>query len=1328
MSYKVLLLSLISGALTSLSDPYVELPSLANRKPLLKDPATDALNRLLKNVTFALPDIPIDQSMVKMQLSNILCGSISLTDLYISSSTGESTFIAVNLTGLDLSCTMDWVLTSPLKGSGTCDAKANPCSLNVSALISPDEFKVPASAHMGDDNCAASFTFKLDFHGDIWIDWLFNLITKFVTSSLEKQIRALVCKGQGAFPGLENVVNTNLTEILSIVSDKLDPYLNGTEGPFQPVTPPALSSDKKWVNYNRGEVIVLLDHLINAQADGSPYLNQVTKLLTNETGNLLLDNMFNITIKIPDDYITLTNITINSLDFYGLNTFNVIEILEPVPSVEYKDYPSNNSLYFEIGMDRLGFNVGGLVRLAPSKFIHNGKTLVEHVHANMSFSDIRIKMIMQVGIESGTLGKMPVGEIIEHLLPCFISLVHNTSVQVVDIEIGSSIPPQVYGFSGVAPLFNEIIDALANLFKPIALDLVHGVVGIDGLVLANQLVELIREKLHHSSNACSPYVPLPVENKWFNFQKSAFVKIASASANEILTASAETSPFDFGLDEYIDSFFVNGTLEKPGTIINVDKDLDGSVGLSHVEFKLGKLSISGMDTFDNLTLLKATGPYSIENLMDLKKLKISLFLDMVLEGSGINDGAGSYNHFWLNIDFRHMGFSGDIDLMIDKNEVAGLNTSNVIACPMLFPEQLNVTSIDLHIGVWNFTINCTECHTEELNEWQWQLLQPSSQADLNRMLQKFVTFLMSTPKGGNAPTLTYGLNEFLNQRREEASWTCGGAPPPTPPSNPVSFFDMAFLIVSFSILGLIGIGAAYFCCWKPFRQGNGLEESSTLNTLLMRADRTPTKKYDYNEAWGCHCRREDTLFIDKKVPQFMRIGIIVWLVSAIGIFIWAHNSVGASVNLEIHAAGDKLKLPALFDFSLANSIRDMFNARVYVLGLLIAVFSGAWPYLKLLMLLTCWVLPIPKLHRGRWLYWLDILGKYSLIDAFVLIILMVAFRFHLETPHTDALPDEFFIIDVYCIPGWGIFGFLIAAVQSLIATHVIIYYHKESTLHYDPNTGTVQKEALRTHFFECRDGEGIPVKVRVTCWGQIVLAFCIFCSILLLLAGATVDSFDFKYGGMAGEVLTDPHPQFSMLTLANNMLGQDMNIGNWSIWGIFILFTLIFPVVHLLVLLVMWLVPLSLGKQRDLLITVQVFQSWSSLEVFVLALFSAVLETPQFVDFIIGAKCDAINKILVLFLAEGKVDPKCFTVTTNMLQGSWILFACGLVYIIATQVIERLAERAVNTRMIAAGMNQNQVSKKQDTNYSRSDVILPTSGDVVYSCLIWSSFAKRELL
>lgn len=64
------------------------------------------------------------------------------------------------------------------------------------------------------------------------------------------------------------------------------------------------------------------------------------------------------------------------------------------------------------------------------------------------------------------------------------------------------------------------------------------------------------------------------------------------------------------------------------------------------------------------------------------------------------------------------------------------------------------------------------------------------------------------------------------------------------------------------------------------------------------------------------------------------------------------------------------------------------TAGVYPLSILIAFFSGAWPYIKLATMFTSWILPtslLPLPQRDSWLIWLDILGKWSLIDTYVMV-------------------------------------------------------------------------------------------------------------------------------------------------------------------------------------------------------------------------------------------------------------------------------------------------------------------------------------------------------
>ena len=126
----------------------------------------------------------------------------------------------------------------------------------------------------------------------------------------------------------------------------------------------------------------------------------------------------------------------------------------------------------------------------------------------------------------------------------------------------------------------------------------------------------------------------------------------------------------------------------------------------------------------------------------------------------------------------------------------------------------------------------------------------------------------------------------------------------------------------------------------------------------------------------------------------------------------------------------------------------MWTAKVYPLALLIAVFSGAWPYIKIMMIFVSWVVPPKYLsvkRRGGLLQILDTFGKWSLIDAYVLVMMMVAFHLHIATPaHMDMLPDDFLNVQVQVNPHWGFYGFLLAAVWALAVNHAAIAYHRDA--------------------------------------------------------------------------------------------------------------------------------------------------------------------------------------------------------------------------------------------------------------------------------------------
>ena len=479
------------------------------------------------------------------------------------------------------------------------------------------------------------------------------------------------------------------------------------------------------------------------------------------------------------------------------------------------------------------------------------------------------------------------------------------------------------------------------------------------------------------------------------------------------------------------------------------------------------------------------------------------------------------------------------------------------------------------------------------------------------------------------------------------------------------------------------------------------------------------------------------LAIHPHIPWIFRYGVILLLVGNVALFISSNTSVGASVFLVIDVGSDKITLPSLFDFSLGNSVHDMWEAGVYPLSLLIAVFSGAWPYMKLLLMLVCWLVPTSILsvrRREHFLMALDALGKWSLIDTYVLTLMMVAFRFHIESPaapETDTAAGSV-VLNVFVEPNSGIYTFLIATMMSLALTHIILAFHRHTSApaHHQLQP-TEDTEALCTHTFDCG-----AATFKCTLLGQASVALLLFAASSLVVVGGIVYAFKFQFKGAAGLVLDYLHDSveqsYSLLSLGTSLPSSAQHpdsVGVRFIQATFFTFAFAVPLVHLTSLVVLWLLPLNHKFQKRVFHATEVFNAWSALDVFVVAVIAALLEIEQFAQFIIGGKCDLINQYLQKYfesLLDG--DPKCFDVIATLDKGCWILFAACLVYLFAGNVVMRLCHRVLSERechyrhqIVNAKPSEMERSSSSDDEAEEQDTGCNSS--IRRCCLSFSSIA-----
>lgn len=121
-----------------------------------------------------------------------------------------------------------------------------------------------------------------------------------------------------------------------------------------------------------------------------------------------------------------------------------------------------------------------------------------------------------------------------------------------------------------------------------------------------------------------------------------------------------------------------------------------------------------------------------------------------------------------------------------------------------------------------------------------------------------------------------------------------------------------------------------------------------------------------------------------------------------GLFLWSNLSIGAEVwtTLCFTQACPTPTREKVFEFTLRSSVEAMWEAETYYVAILIVAGSAVWPYIKMVAMLAAWFWRVEngspgERRRGVVARVLDLAGKFSLIDGFVMILLSVGFGFQI---------------------------------------------------------------------------------------------------------------------------------------------------------------------------------------------------------------------------------------------------------------------------------------------------------------------------------------------
>ncbi|MBC8309486.1 MAG: paraquat-inducible protein A [Planctomycetes bacterium] len=254
-------------------------------------------------------------------------------------------------------------------------------------------------------------------------------------------------------------------------------------------------------------------------------------------------------------------------------------------------------------------------------------------------------------------------------------------------------------------------------------------------------------------------------------------------------------------------------------------------------------------------------------------------------------------------------------------------------------------------------------------------------------------------------------------------------------------------------------------------------------------------------------------------------------------------------------------------YSLPHSVYLMWEHKLYFISGLILGFSIIFPFVKLFSLFALWFIPWKSKNRERYLHVIELLGKWSYMDIFVVILLV-----------TLTSKQSFISSSIHV----GVYYFIGAITLSMITSGVIMTLARK----------TCNKEAPRKFKSDKR---------RWMLFDNIYLGWIV--PVLVLASAATlIESLNATFLRISQMFLVSR--SYSISEIFTLMYSQK----HWVLLIIMVGTLFVVPLLRLTILLFSWIIPFSPKKHTKVKYVIDEFSRWSMLDVFGLALFLITTE------------------------------------------------------------------------------------------------------------------------
>lgn len=1311
----------------------------------------DELNELLSTVSFVLPPLPpIDVGLfITAYIDEVVCSQVQIEDLEVSHELLSDTvaLLDISVEGLGVYCEIEWRALGS-KGTATVSTRDN--SFNAAYSFYSPDFKLEPPNSTSRENCVPDITINdIDATGGV-MGSLLNTFEILLRSPIESAIKDLLCPDDTSQDLIVPLLNDLVAQLDELLEPYLQPISDDLKNPLLPEEKLIQNSDQEFLGFSSDFGMVVkqaLDYINsffgNIVVDpNSPNgnntdlaINQFLRnSILNENRALFLNGTLFGDIYDGDDQLTDTKITIDAVYIYGLDT-----LLEFVPISGIGEYTLASAFEWQSLDFEIVLNLQIEAADSDGSIIDGGIGIVtEQITIKAGLKDVEIDFAAMVAVSIGDLTSIEFGALtnIETLLSCLSDSIYDVEISNLSVMVSEFTPATLDGF--ISTGIDEVVSSLSLAFFDMYEGSLIGIMPYIFQVLIRGTANDILDDLINDDSLC-----------WYGMNSTellSFPDLMYPKNGAVIRGG--TGQAQYGtvlplvvstlLDEVKASVYEESSINLNGIIANLTIDQSGTAGTLNFPsslnidtiFNLGDLNLSIVAKIYNTTLanlhslglpfdpLQASAPQLLESIATLgtgeKRLKVS---SNIMFSIGTDDGSLT-NDFQITIEMTELLVNLGVLLLMFEEELLKMPISNManMNCLMSTLSQspdvsleystpLSLEKVSLEVGSFDLDMNCNACSTGLSSLVGAIDIANALGVDLTEGINSLLDTLLNNIRGNGVYGLvekqvkaasyqcpssksydpSFDYAEFVSELRS-ASPTFNKVPEPA--NNFILNFIIAVAVViaiTFVVVNAISITKSMRV--KKWKASENCHESALALKMIQKARDAEESKVNMETS---------SLFTSPCVPFIVRGLIPIIILGNIGLFLSGHLSLGAQVDLIISIAGDELEIKKIFDFSLAGSIKDMWEAGAKELAIMIIIFSGIWPYLKQSITLFLWFAS-PKIvkvkRRGTLLIWLDVLGKWSFIDIFVLLVSLVGFRIAVNSPQNVGI--DLYGLDIVVIPRWGLYANMLAQLLSQISSHFVIHFHRTIVKKclQDSITDSAsldsKKESLRKYSFH--DSLEKNVSLYPSRLIDISLSVLTIVTITAFMTGLVLKMFSIESFGLIGIAIEagqnfrpalESYSFFDIVKLifeqAKFLSNTSDYIGLSSLVVVFLWTVLIVPILQLLLLVLRWTVPMSDRTRNRSFVATECLMAWQYSEVFILSIIIAAWQLGPVSEYMINDYCGFLTEIFEMLVSANivaGVDGQCFRAEASVENGAWFLSAGALCLAFITHFITKAASQ-----------------------------------------------------